>query len=248
MEDGRLKAMDAQRFDPSRQHTMQLVTNFDFPLKRNMGLVFSATTQDAQPNSVNDRVGGIWHDYDSVPVDLVSAGSSTLASSQSDTTTDSSLAFTFSSSDSSPVSSSLTLDEEQNSSDVQRIDVFDRDDFIITRTVIMPTPKTPLLAHLPFSRPTSPFSRPTSPFSRQASPFVNALNCFDTSNAFEEDVGFGQTERYKDFNGCGGIEVVVTQTHEQFREELWRRPLQQLMYGQQPQEEGIRSEVMACPV
>lgn len=108
-----------------------------------------------------------------------------------------------------------------------QVDTFDREDLIVTRTIIRPTTQSTIRGM--FSRPSSPmFSRPTSPLSRPNTPVFQALNCFRPST-FERDVDGIRTER-----GVGVtqpvLQVIVTQTREQYEQDLAFKDVVQEVY------------------
>ncbi|KAG5721282.1 hypothetical protein E4T56_gene7561 [Termitomyces sp. T112] len=94
-----------------------------------------------------------------------------------------------------------------------------------TCTIMRPRPRSPIFNI--FSRPSSPISltsRPGSPIN------FGSLNCFGNNDNFEEDVEILQAQRTKKIE----IRVFVTETRELTREETWRAPLTELLYGPKP--------------
>lgn len=111
-----------------------------------------------------------------------------------------------------------------------------------TCTIIRPMPRSPILQF--FSRPSSPFSRPSSPISRPTSPITfSTLNCFGSTDAFEEDVDYIQAQRSKELEGYSAIQVHVEQETEVHTEELWRDAVQVLLYGSHITVEGAKVSV-----
>ncbi|KAF9012635.1 hypothetical protein BDQ17DRAFT_716101 [Cyathus striatus] len=79
--------------------------------------------------------------------------------------------------------------------EVVQTDVFEKEDFTITRTIIRPKPSRSVLSI--FSRPSSPLD----PTSRPGTPLginFKALNCITASHAFEEEVDYLQLERERE--------------------------------------------------
>ncbi|KAG9312240.1 hypothetical protein JVU11DRAFT_7539 [Chiua virens] len=230
MDLARYEAMDAQRFDPMRsnKHPSNLAIS---PV---MGQIFRRLSQPELPP--HDVVGGIWSDHELVLVPLEvssqrnSFGSvlaeslSSLSSPESpvsaSTSTSSSSSYFTTPSPTAETETetgahlNMSLASSPRSSPGSRqVDTFDRDDLIVTRTVIRPTAPRGM-----FSRPSSPpISRrptPTSPLSRPNTPVFQALNCF-RSGAFEnewDNVRTGATQPV--------LQVIVTQTREQYEQDL----------------------------
>lgn len=209
--------------------------------KRDMGQILRRLSQpELPPHGV---VGGIWSDHELVLVPLevsshrLSIGSilaesvsSSPSTSESTTSTESSVSassyFTTSSPD--PAEGALeTSPSGSSSAGSRQVDTFDREDLIITRTVIRPATQTPIRGM--FLRPSSPMvSRPTSPHSRPNTPVFQALNCFRPS-AFEREVDDMQTERAM-VAAQPVLQVIVTQTREQYEQDLAFKEVVQEVY------------------
>lgn len=197
-----------------------------------MGQILQRLSQpELPPNSV---VGGIWSDHELVLVPLEvsyrdSVGSffaPSLSTSSSDSIA-SSIAPSYFTTSSPSADAESTVDTPSSSPSMgsRQVDTFDRDDLIITRTIIRPAAQSTLRGI--FARPSSPmFSRPTSPLSRPSTPVFQALNCF-RPNAFERDVD--EVER-----GVPAaqpvIQVIVTQTREQYEQDLAFKEAVQQVY------------------
>lgn len=257
MDLGRYEAMDAQRFDPMRHKvgshqppTSRLAahsspslqkTPSNLPItrtKKDMGQILRRIPQPELPPT--GVVGGIWSDHELVLVPLEvsshrdSIGSVLAASLSSESTSESTASTSTSStyfSTSSPTaengSGSETSPSGSPSTGLRQVDTFDREDLIITRTIIRPATQSTIRGM--FSRPSSPmFSRPTSPLSRPNTPVFQALNCFRPS-AFEREVDGIQTER-----GMVAtqpvLQVIVTQTREQYEQDLAFKEVVQEVY------------------
>ncbi|KAH7906628.1 hypothetical protein BJ138DRAFT_1129771 [Hygrophoropsis aurantiaca] len=153
-----------------------------------------AVSEPSSPSeSADDRVGGLWDDHEMVvvPIAVRASASSMEASSfeeDSSSSSTSSPSSYHSYAESSPPSS--IADDEPIASSCRQIDVYDRQDLIITRTIIRPAPVSPISGI--FSRPSSPLptSRPSNPI--PLSPLFQSLNCFNNSSAFEEELDFLQ--------------------------------------------------------
>jgi hypothetical protein len=203
-----------------------------------MGQVLRRLSQpELPPNGV---VGGIWSDHELVLVPLevsshrLSMGSFLAESFSSSSSSSESIASETASTSSSTyfTTSSPTLPEDAletspSRSSARQVDTYDRDDLIITRTIIRPTAQSTIRGM--FSRPTSPMiSRPASPLSRPNTPVFQALNCFRPS-AFERDVDDIQTERAM-VGSQPVLQVIVTQTREQYEQDLAFKEVVQEVY------------------
>ncbi|KAF8554839.1 hypothetical protein OG21DRAFT_1508484 [Imleria badia] len=209
-----------------------------------MGQVLRRVSQPELPPS--GVVGGIWSDHELVLVPLEvasyrnsfgsifaesvsSSASSTHSSSESTTsgTSSASSSTYFSTSPPPTAENGLHTPSSGSSAGSRQVDTYDREDLIITRTIIRPTAQTTIRGM--FSRPSSPMvSRPASPLFRPNTPVFQALNCFRPS-AFERDVDDIQTER-----GMGVaqpvLQVIVTQTREQYEQDLAFKEVVQQVY------------------
>lgn len=136
------------------------------------------------------------------------------------------------------VSSTPTVVEPtifSHKTDTQSTDVFERDGYTTTRTIIRPgSPRSPLSSI--FSRPSSPVpgsttSRPSSPLGTN---FAN-LNCMGSTDAFEEGLDFILQQREKDLTGITQeIKVNVTQDQTVFYETKWRDAIQAILFERTP--------------
>ncbi|KAF8132058.1 hypothetical protein EV363DRAFT_1296199 [Boletus edulis] len=240
MDLARRDAMDAQRFDPLRRKKTPSSLSIT-STTTDMGQILRRLSQpELPPNGV---VGGIWSDHELVlvPLDVSlnrdSIGSiiaeSVSSSSSSDSATSaasSASSATYFTSSSPPTAESGlgTSPSGSSSSGSRQIDTYDRDDLIITRTIIRPAAPSSIRGL--FSRPSSPMvSRPTSPLSRPNTPVFQALNCFRPS-AFERDVDGIQTERAMGAASQPVLQVIVTQTREQYEQDLAFKEVVQEVY------------------
>ncbi|KAF9237871.1 hypothetical protein BU15DRAFT_48223 [Melanogaster broomeanus] len=259
MDSSRYEAMDAQRFDHMRrkvsscqQHLLPrdsiLFSETPFqPRYSFMGQLVCKASQPELPPT--EAVGGIWSDHELVlvpidvtpPRDLVA---STFSDSVSDSSSDSSSA-SLSSSQQSSSSSYFTTPSPIAENDLgssfpassRQVDTFDREDLIITRTIIRPAPQSPIMGL--FTRPSSPIaSRPRSPFSRPISPVLQALNCFSTT-AFEQDLDNIQIERAKQPARQQVLQVIVTQTRQQYEQDMAFKELIQEVYPEAGRQRSV---------
>lgn len=227
MDTARYDPMDAQRFDPllrtSTRHNSLSKTSTE---KLTMGQGLCVRTRPCGLFSVRASVGGVWPDHEVVVVPL-EGGDADSEVSRSSTPSSTSTSTTYT------TASSAMPDEPP--SHTQQVDVHERDDVVVTRTIIRPTPnpnrnpsRMPSRTHmrLPrmFSRSPSPTSSPSSslsalprsnPPSRPTSPVLQALNCFSTSSTFErdeDDVHIIESPRPV-------LQVIVTQTRERYEDD-----------------------------
>ncbi|KAG8220448.1 hypothetical protein J3R82DRAFT_3142 [Butyriboletus roseoflavus] len=223
----RYQPMDEQRFDPMRRKktlSSLVITSTD------MGQILRRCSQPELPPT--GVVGGVWSDHELVLVPLEvsshrdSVGSA-LAESVSSTSISESTASASSSTSSSTYFTTPSPTHENGleaspsgsstTPGTRQVDTFDREDLIITRTIIRPTAQSTIRSM--FSRPSSPMvSRPTSPLSRPNTPVFQALNCF-RPNAFEREVDDIQAERAI-VATQPVLQVIVTQTREQYEQDL----------------------------
>ena len=209
-----------------------------------MGQILRRLSQpELPPNGV---VGGIWSDHELVLVPLevsshrnsigsvlaesLSSSSSTTSESESVPSTPSSASSSSYFTTSSPNLAEGALETSPSgtsSSGSRQVDTFDREDLIITRTVIRPATQSAIRGM--FSRPSSPMvSRPASPLSRPNTPVFQALNCFRPS-AFEREVDDIQTERAMG-TAQPVLQVIVTQTREQYEQDRAFKEVVQEVY------------------
>ncbi|KAG0700218.1 hypothetical protein DFH29DRAFT_1070258 [Suillus ampliporus] len=222
--------MDAQRFDPLRRTNTKTTS----PSKTDTSKLTMGQGLCVRTRPVRDAICGIWPDHEVVVVPLSgghgdedSQGGSTSRSSTSTSTTDTGV-------------SSLIPDVDMPPSHAQEVDVHDRDDIVVTRTVIRPNPnpnpnnrapsrkpsRTQMRVARVFSRsppPSTSHSPSTSlcalprsnPPSRPTSPVLRALNCFSTSSAYESDVD----DTHERGEGGPVLQVIVTQTRERYEDD-----------------------------
>jgi hypothetical protein len=112
-------------------------------------------------------------------------------------------------------------------SDTQLTDVFERDGYTTTRTIIRPrSPRLPCL--FIFSRPSSPvpgsISRPRSSLSAN---LLN-LNCMGSTNGFEKELDLILRQRGQD------IEVKVVQNQAVFYAKKWKDAIQAILFERTP--------------
>ncbi|KAF8161455.1 hypothetical protein B0H34DRAFT_673390 [Crassisporium funariophilum] len=117
--------------------------------------------------------------------------------------------------------------------ETQSTDVFEKDGYTTTRTIIRPhSPRSPLLAL--FSRPSSPgmmISRPSSPLGRR----LGSLNCMGSTDAFEEELDFIQQKRERELAGVDdGLRVRIAKERSVLNEERWRDAIQAILYERLP--------------
>ncbi|KAI9568910.1 hypothetical protein HD554DRAFT_686834 [Boletus coccyginus] len=237
MDLARYEAMDAQRFDPMRPK--KTLSNLSITsTKKDMGQVLRRLPHPELPPS--GVVGGIWSDHELVlvPLDVSSLRDSIFSAlAESASTFSQSAASTVASSASSSTyftTPSPTAEDGLEtppsgfySAGSRQVDTFDREDLIITRTILRPATQSSIRGM--FSRPSSPMvPRPTSPLSRPNTPVFQALNCFRPS-AFEREVDDIQTERGM-VAAQPVLQVIVTQTREQYEQDLAFKEIVQQVY------------------
>lgn len=223
----RYEPMDAQRFDPllrtSARPNSLSKTGTE---KSTMGQGLCVRTRPCVLFPVRASVGGVWPDHEVVVVPLEGGDADSEASrSSTPSSSSASTAYTTASSAMPDVPPSHT----------QQVDAYERDDVVVTRTIIRPNP-IPNLHHnrvpsraqmrLPrmFSRSPSPTASPSSslsalprsnPPSRPTSPVLQALNCFNTSSTFERDednVHISESPRPV-------LQVIVTQSRDRYEDD-----------------------------
>ncbi|KAG6828842.1 hypothetical protein H0H92_006601 [Tricholoma furcatifolium] len=122
--------------------------------------------------------------------------------------------------------SEIPFEEEAHSSSCDEYGAVPSEEYTTCKIVrpLPGSPRSPLLNL--FSRPCSPisiFSRPGSPIN-----FSN-LNCMRSTDNFEDDVSLFQAQRSAAQRG--ELEIMISTTKEVCREEAWRGPLQDYLYG-----------------
>lgn len=70
------------------------------------------------------------------------------------------------------------------------------------------------------------------------------LNCFASTDAFEEDVDHVLAQRAKELAGAAAVKVYVTREVEVTREELWRPLVSSLLYSEHDRE-GMRRRAVS---
>lgn len=226
-------------------HSFSQKTPSNLPItltKKEMGQIIRRLSKPESPSSGGGVVGGVWSDHELVLVPLEVSShrdsiGSALAASVSSSSTSQSTASASSSTSSSTYFTTSSPDVESDSEtspsgssstpETRQVDTFDREDLIITRTIIRPTTQSSIRTM--FSRPSSPMvSRPTSPLSRPNTPVLQALNCFRPS-AFEREVDDIQMERAI-VATQPVLQVIVTQTREQYEQDLAFKEVVQEVY------------------
>ncbi|KAJ7133744.1 hypothetical protein C8R43DRAFT_1133277 [Mycena crocata] len=204
MDAERLEVVDSQRFDASKRRTNRLNLNIQTGLGDDEDT--SVTSRSNSPLLTLEGSGASFtFARDSSPDASDSHGSSTPPTS---------------------VTSSVTLEDVVDPKSVVQTDVFDKGDFLTTRTIIRPVPRSPLLSGC-FSRPSSPvISRPSSPISfitsRPSSPInFSALNCFAAPDAFAEQADQLQAQRARELAGSADVQVHIQQVVSTATEGRW---------------------------
>ncbi|KAG1830784.1 hypothetical protein EV424DRAFT_241169 [Suillus variegatus] len=227
MDTARYDSMDAQRFHPLlRTSTRPNSLSKTGTEKSTMGQGLCVRTRPCGLFPVRASVGGVWPDHEVVVVPLEGGDAYSEASRSS----------TPSSSASTTYATASSVMHDVPPSHAQQVDVYERDDVVVTRTIIRPNPNpTPTPSRNPsrmpsraqmripriFSRSPSPTTSPSSslsalprsnPPSRPTSPVLQVLNCFSTSSTFErdeDDVHIAESPRPT-------LQVIVTQTRERY--------------------------------
>ncbi|KAG1868259.1 hypothetical protein DFJ58DRAFT_858713 [Suillus subalutaceus] len=229
MDTARYDPMDAQRFDPLLRTSARPNSLFKTGTEKStMGQGLCVRTRPCMLFPVRASVGGVWPDHEVVVVPL-EGGDADSEASRSSTPSSSSTSTTYT------TASSAMPDVPP--SHTQQVDAYERDDVVVTRTIIRPNP-TPNLHPNPsrmpsraqmilprmFSRSPSPTASPSSslsalprsnPPSRPTSPVLQALNCFNTSSTFERDednVHIAESPRPV-------LQVIVTQTRDRYEDD-----------------------------
>ncbi|KAG2136481.1 uncharacterized protein EDB93DRAFT_779476 [Suillus bovinus] len=230
MDTARYDPMDAQRFDPLlRTSTRPNSFSKTGAEKSTMGQGLCVRTRPCGLFPVRASVGGVWPDHEVVVVPL-DGGENSEASRSS----------TPSSSASTTYGTASSTMPDVPPSHTQQVDAYERDDVVVTRTIIRPNPNpnlnpTPNPSRNPsrmpsraqirlprmFSRSPSPSSSPCSslsalprsnPPSRPTSPVLQALNCFSTSSTFERD----EDDVHIAESPRPILQVIVTQTRDRY--------------------------------
>ncbi|KAG0700197.1 hypothetical protein DFH29DRAFT_643066 [Suillus ampliporus] len=257
MNHARFDPMDAQRFDPLRRTgtvniSFHFLTSFKFLTSRSPPILQKTTSSSAIGTStltmgqglcvrtrpMRTAVGGIWPDHEVVVIPL--SGGDMDSESEGVSTCSTLTSTSTSTSTTDARASSPAPDVGVPPSHTREVDVYDRDDIVVTRTIIRPNPnpnhrtpsRTPSRTQLTLARmlsrspPPSTTHSPSSstsalprsnPPSRPTSPVLQVLNCFSTSSAFESD-GDDMHER-----GAGEsrpvLQVIVAQTRERYEDD-----------------------------
>ncbi|KAG1726881.1 uncharacterized protein EDB91DRAFT_54691 [Suillus paluster] len=224
----RYNPMDAQRFDPLRRTN----TKTNSPSKIGTLQLTMGQGLCVRTRPVREAVGAVWPDHEVVVVPL--AGGDGDEYSEGGSTSRSSTLTSTSASITNTRASSPAPDIDVPPSHTREVDVHDRDDIVVTRTIIRPNPnpnrtpsrrpsRTQMTLARVFSRspPPSASNSPSAsiralprsnPPSRPTSPVLQALNCFSTSSTFECDVDDTHGERPV-------LQVIVTQTRERYEDD-----------------------------
>ncbi|KAJ7198487.1 hypothetical protein GGX14DRAFT_401856 [Mycena pura] len=204
----RREIMDAQRYDVAKRRTNR--KNLNIQIGTNDSKDSSVTSRSNSPLLTPE---GSWVSFH------IAAAPSPEGSDSSDSPEGSNSASELSgSSPSAPpssfVASCIAREDDIGDTEIRQTDMFAKDEFVVTRTIIRPTPRSPLGC---FSRPSSPLpSRPSSPGptrTRPLSPIAlnfAALNCFVPSG-FEADVDHLQAQRAREHCRTAAVQVQVHQ-------------------------------------
>ena len=168
----------------------------------------------------DDAVGGIWEDHELVFVPIAAhSPTETFTCTDSESGASNSSSSSSSSYTTASLSSSIgerTISTSQPCS--HHAEVYDRDDLVITRTIIRPVPESPITSL--FTRSSSPTpSRLTSLFFRSLSPILNALNCLSAS-AFAPEFDEDKAKEPEKPARKPVLQVIVTQTREQYEHDM----------------------------
>lgn len=219
----RLEAMDAQRFDLSKRRVS---------VRNDLGsfLFWHQFFQKPSTLVISTVAPSVHPEESGIPqINILSPESSP---SDETATTNQSSSATDESTPSSLTAIEATIFSHKN--DTQSTDVFEREDYTTTRTIIRPkSPRSPLLSV--FSRPSSPApvgtSRPSSPLGAR----LPNLTCMGSTDAFEEELDYILRQRENDLAGVSqDLQVKVTQDQAVFYEEKWRDAIQALLYQHTP--------------
>lgn len=215
MDAARYVAMDAQRFDPMRRiNKCHFIQN---TRKAKMGQVLRKSLHLGTQR--DDAVGGIWEDHELVFVPIAAHSPTetfTCTDSESGASNSSSSASSYTTASLSSSVGERTISTSQPCS--HHAEVYDRDDLVITRTIIRPVPESPITSL--FTRSSSPTpSRLTSLFFRSLSPILNALNCLSAS-AFAQEFDEDKVKEPEQPARKPVLQVIVTQTREQYEHDM----------------------------
>jgi len=191
----RLEVMDSQRFDASKRRANRMNLNIQTGLSDEENT--SLSSRSSSP--VIGTPEGAWDSFTFARHSSPEFSDSASGSRQSEPSTPP-----------TTVNSSLNLEDDANAKVFRQTDVFDKGNFVTTRTIVRPIPRSPILRC--FSRPSSPVtSRPSSPL-RPSSPIsFGALNCFSNTDAFTEQVDYLQAQRACELEGLAEVKVHVLQ-------------------------------------
>lgn len=228
MDTSRYDSMDAQRFDPLRSSTRTNSLPKTGTEKSTMGQGLCVRSRPCALFPVRASIGGVWPDHEVVVVPLEGGGVYSEASRPSTPS---------SASASTVYTTACSTMPDMPPSHTQQVDVYGRDDVVVTRTIIRPNPtpsshrspsrmpsRTQMRLPRMFSRSPSPIASPSSslsalprsnPPSRPTSPVLQALNCFNTSSTFErdeDDVHIAESPRPV-------LQVIVTQTRDRYEDD-----------------------------
>lgn len=202
--------MDAQRFDLMQAPKMR-VSSTTVARRHNIeGIMWPPTT-----TQLDQTVGGIWEDHDFVIVpiepDLMPENSEPQSHSPSPTSTASSCWTSASSS----IGGDTMMTTPACSFHTQ---VFDKDDFVITRTIIRPAPTSFVKGFFTLSSIHIPRRSPNV-LLRPLGRVFSRLNCVGAT-AFRQDLHGGRTKAPHQALRRPVLHVIVTQTREQWEQDM----------------------------
>lgn len=164
----------------------------------------------------DDAVGGVWEDHELFFVPIAAH-----SPTETFTCTDSESRTSSSSSASSYTTASLSSSISECTANTSpprshHTEAYDRDDLVITRTIIRPAPGSSITSLVTRSSASIP-SRPTSPFLRSLSSILNALNCL-SAGAFSQESNEAKEPEQPTKKLV--LQVIVTQTREQYEHDM----------------------------
>ena len=224
----RLEAMDAQRYDLSKSFKHEVSINFYFVFiqltfwqsRSSLSIITEASS--GHSNGTQDMTASNpWTGYAITPCNSPASSLTDISSSLNQQSLTGSCPIT-----PPPEVSTISLPLEGSAAHGGKEEEY----FTSSCTIIRPMPRSPISEF--FSRPSSPFSRPSSPTSRPSSPIIfSTLNCFGSTDAFEDEVDYLQAQRSKELEGHSAIRIHVEQETVVYTEERWRDAVQVLLYG-----------------
>ncbi|KAL0072609.1 hypothetical protein AAF712_000372 [Marasmius tenuissimus] len=247
----RLKAMEQQRFDPTKkQRTPSLESDRGSPLQT------VDTPDDDATGEHSRKIGELWAaldprhtrslppkrklfvDEDDVSTEIVSSASSILNPGYtSDISQQTTAPTTPAMSDVGHTSTKDVIDSESavhalplsstsnsdNTTEIRITDHIVRYGGTTTRTIVRPTPTISSCGSSVTERKGSPFSRPGTPVS-----LISSLNCF-TTNSFENEVDRICEDRGKKMAGEGELKVFVREEIDRAREARFKVATEELI-------------------